>query len=85
LLSKTRKNQNAYRTKIVKMTSFVLIIVGGWLTFGSSEAIGWFHVSLAGEIMMLVGYAIWIAIKTYQGEDPRSALSKQLNKIVFVD
>lgn len=85
LLSKTRKNQNANRTRAIKMTSFVLIIVGGWLTFGSSDAIGWLHVALAGEIMMLLGYALWIGIKTYQGEDPRSALSKQLNKIVLVD
>lgn len=85
LLSKTRKNQNTNRTRIVKMTSFVLIIAGGWLTFSSSESIGWLHVALAGEIMMLVGYAIWIGVKTYQGEDPRSALSKQLSKIVLVD
>jgi len=85
LLSKTRKNQNANKTRAVKMVAFVLIVVGGWLTFGSSEAIGWLHVALAGELMMLIGYAVWIGIKTYQGEDPRSALSKQLSKIVLVD
>lgn len=85
LLSKTRKNQNTNKTRLVKMTSFVMIIVGGWLTFGSSQAIHWFNVALVGEVTMLVGYAIWIGIKTYQGEDPRSGLSKQLSRIVLVD
>lgn len=85
LLSKTRKNQNANKTRFIKMTSFVMIVVGGWLTFGSSHLVLWFSVALVGELMMLVGYALWIGIKTYQGEDPRSALSKQLGRIVFVD
>jgi hypothetical protein len=85
LLSKTRKNHNAAKTRAGKMLAFFSILIGGWLTFGSSSAIGWFNVALIGELFMLVGYAIWIGIKTYQGEDPRSALSRQLKHIVFVD
>jgi hypothetical protein len=34
---------------------------------------------------MVVGYLIWVSLKTYQGEDPRSALSKILKRIVLVD
>lgn len=85
LLSKTRKNQNAVKTRFVKMVAFLCIIIGGWLTFGSSDTIDWFNVALIGELLMLSGYAIWIGIKTYQGEDPRSALSRQLKNIIFID
>jgi hypothetical protein len=85
LLSKTRKNQDAYRTRIIKLIAFASIIVGGFFTFGSSSAIHWFNVALLGELWMLFGYGLWIALKTFQGEDPRSALSRQLKKIVLID
>lgn len=85
LLSKTRKNHKAKQTKLIKFSAFISIIVGGWLTLGSSHAVGWFNVALIGELLMLIGYALWIGIKTYQGEDPRSGLSKQLQRIVFID
>lgn len=85
LLSKTRKKQNAGRTRLMKFTAFMCIIIGGWLTLGSSQAVDWFQVALLGETTMLVGYALWIGIKTYQGEDPRSALSRQLKRIVLID
>jgi len=84
LLSKTRKNQNAYRARLIKVVSFFLIIVGGYLALGSIEPIRLFHVSLIGESLMLGGYAIWVAAKTYQGEDPRSRLSRLLSKVVFI-
>lgn len=85
LLSKTRKSQDAYRTRLIKLIAFVSIIIGGFFTFGSSSAIGWFDVALIGELWMLFGYGTWIALKTTQGEDPRSALSKQLKRIVLID
>ncbi|MFO0882271.1 MAG: hypothetical protein U0491_02370 [Candidatus Saccharimonadales bacterium] len=85
LLSKTRKKQDAYRTRIIKLVAFASIIIGGFFTFGSSSAIHWFNVALLGELWMLFGYSIWIALKTFQGEDPRSALSRQLKKIVLID
>jgi len=85
LLSKTRKRQNAGRTKLIKFVAFASIVIGGWLTLGSSQAVDWFQVALVGEGLMLLGYALWIAIKTYQGEDPRSALSRQLKRIVLID
>ena len=86
LLSKTRKGKvSADIIRLIKMTSFMLIIVGGWLTLGSTEWLSWFYVALPGEIMMLSGYLIWVALKTYQGEDRRSRLSRLLKKVILVD
>lgn len=84
LLSKTRRNQNMYRTRVVKLISFGLIIIGGSITLGSSDVVGYFRLALVGEILMLAGYGIWIILKTYQGEDPRSSLSRQLKKVVLL-
>lgn len=85
LLSKTKKGTNANSIRLIKMTSFLLIVVGGWLTLGSSEAFGWFYVSLPAELMMLGGYLIWIALKTYQGEENRSRISRLLHRVILVD
>lgn len=84
LLSKTRKNHNAYKTRLVKILAFFLIVFGGWIALGSIEPLGWYELSLIGESMMLGGYTIWIAIKTYQGEDQRSAISRLLKRIVLI-
>lgn len=85
LLSKTKRGVNANAIRLVKMTSFLLIVVGGWLTLGSTEWLRWFYVALPGEIMMMAGYMVWVALKTYQGEDPRSRLSKLLKKVILVN
>lgn len=85
LLSKTRRNQNAYRIKIVKSAAFLLIIIGTLITTASIRYFNLTDISLVGEIMIFAGYAIWIITKTKQGEDPRSYLSKQLRKIVLID
>jgi hypothetical protein len=85
LLSKTRKGQNAYQTRLIKMIAFMLIIAGGWITIASEQMIQWMHVSLLGETMMMAGYGIWIIIKTRQGEEPRSTLSRLLKRIVLID
>jgi uncharacterized membrane protein len=85
LMSKTRKKTNYRKTKLIKFLCVLLIISGGIITFGSADITGWFSMALVGELIMLVGYGIWVVLKTYQGEDPRSALSKQLKKIVLVD
>lgn len=85
LLSKTRKKQSAYQTRLFKLIAFGLILAGGWITLASSKLLGYMGSSLWGESMMLFGYSIWIVIKTYQGEEPRSALSRLLRKIVIID
>lgn len=85
LLSKTRRNQQQLKWRLLRLFAFVCIIVGGYITFGSSTSIGWYHLSLLGEVFMLIGYSTWIIVKTYQGEVNRSLLSKQLKKFVLVD
>lgn len=85
LLSKTRKGHNAYKTRFIKLVSFLLIVVGGWIALASIEPLGWYNISFIGESMMLGGYSIWIAIKTYQGEDPRSGLSRLLKRVVLIN
>ncbi|MBP9813112.1 hypothetical protein KBC51_01580 [Candidatus Saccharibacteria bacterium] len=85
LMSKTRRSHNAYRTRVIKLICVSLLIVGGLVTLGSSDAVGKFQLALIGELAMLLGYGTWVVLKTYQGEDPRSSLSKQLRKIVLVN
>lgn len=84
LMSKTRRGHNAYKTRLIKFISLALIIIGGLVTFGSADVIGWLELSLVGELAMLSGYGIWVFLKTYQGEDPRSGIAKQLKKIVLI-
>jgi multisubunit Na+/H+ antiporter MnhG subunit len=85
LLSKTPRGHNANTLRFVKMVSFIFIVVGGWLTLGSSHWLEWFNIALPAEFMLLGGYFIWIILKTYQGEDPRSSLSRLLKKVILVD
>jgi hypothetical protein len=85
LLSQTAHTRYAASWRLLRYISAGLIIVGGVITFGSAKIIDWFQVSLLGEYMILAGYALWICVKTYQGEGPRTKLSKLLKNIVVVD
>ena len=85
LLSKTPLNQNTPRIKLVKMACFLLIVVGGWLTMGSSHWLEWFQVALPSELMLMGGYLMWVILKTHQGEDPRSGLSRLLKRVILID
>lgn len=86
LLTRTsRKKRFSAYWRMSRFISFSLIIIGGWLTFGSAAVVGWYSLALLGETLMLFGYAIWVIDKTYHGEGSRSALSKMLKKIVLVD
>ena len=85
LLSKTPHKQKANQIKLIKMAAFLLIIVGGWLTLGSSNSLEWFSVALPAEIMLMSGYFLWIILKTYQGEGQRSGLSRLLKKVILID
>lgn len=85
LLSQTRRVRHMYVWRVLRYLAAALIIVGGFITFGSAKIINWFQVSLLGEYMILNGYTIWILVKTSQGEGPRTKLSRLLKSIVIVD
>lgn len=84
LLSRQTRQSREIHWRAIRFCSFFTIIVGGWLTFGSAQLIGWYNVSLLGECMMLLGYLLWVGVKTYQGEGNRSQLSKILKRIVLI-
>lgn len=85
LMSKTRHGNSAYKTRFIKLVCLVFIIIGGIIAFGSSDAVGWFRLALVGEVAMLFGYGVWVVLKTYQGEDPRSGLAKMLKRLILID
>jgi hypothetical protein len=85
LLTRVHRGHHASEWRMLRLTSTMLILAGGWLTFGSSQINGWFHVSLAGELMIWAGYGLWIGFKTYQGEGNRTQLSRMLRNLVLVD
>lgn len=84
LLTKTSTAVHMVRNRTYRAVAFISIIIGGYITYGSAETIGWYRLSLLGEVLILFGYTIWVFMKTRQGEGPRSRFSKLLNKIVVV-
>jgi hypothetical protein len=85
ILTRTSRDNNPSLWRTLRLLSFVLILGGGWLTFGSTNAVGWYEMALLGELMIWAGYGLWICFKTYQGEGPRSNLSRLLNRFVLID
>ena len=85
LLSKTSAGGQETFWRLWRILSLAAIISGGWLTFGSTDILGWYSVTLLGEILMLLGYFIWICIKTYRGEGRRTLLSRFLKDFVLID
>lgn len=85
LLTKLRRKKGVVLWRTLRAVSFLLIIIGGYITFGSNSKIRWFDLSLLGEATMFVGYGIWVVDKTYRGEGSRSTLGKILHKLVLVD
>lgn len=85
LLSKPTSRGRHIHWRAIRISSFLLIVFGGWITFGSAELIGWYSLALLGESLMLLGYLLWVSFKTYQGEGSRSQLSRMLKKIVLID
>ncbi len=84
LLTRSRWNQPV-GWRIIRLLSFLIIVIGGYLTFGSNSRVNWFELSLLGELMMFIGYGLWVVDKTYRGEGARSRLSMLLSKIVLID
>lgn len=85
LLSKSPRKGSRIHWRTIRFLSLLLISIGGWLTLGSAQLIGWYNVALLGETAMLLGYLLWVSVKTYQGEGNRSLLSRSLKKIVLID
>ncbi len=85
VLSKTRAGINNTYWRLWRFTSVLSIILGGWLTLGSIEVLGWYDVDLIGESLMIFGYFVWILVKTYHGEGGRTLLSKFLKDFVLVN
>jgi len=85
VLSKNTFNKRSKILGLWNVLSIISIILGGWLTFGSTEIINFYNVSLLGETLLLLGYFIWIFIKTYHGEGKRTLLSKLLKDIVIIN
>lgn len=85
LLTRTHPSSTALWWRMVRLSSVILILVGGYLTLVSTQSLGWLQASLPGEIMIITGYSLWIYLKTYQGEGKRSRISRLLKRIVLVD
>lgn len=85
LLTKVRKGRSAARWRLLRLLSFMAIIIGGYITFGSNSLVRWYNLALFGELLMFAGYATWVIDKTYRGEGQRSALSRILQKLVIID
>lgn len=85
LLSKPSHRNSHMHWRTVRIMSIILITLGGWLTLGSAQLVGIYKVALLGETLMLLGYLLWVGVKTYQGEGNRSLLSKSLKRIVLID
>ncbi len=85
LLTKTRKKKGVSLWRFLRLMSFLLIIVGGYITLGSAAIIDWFELAMLGEVLMFIGYGIWIIDKTYRGEGGRSKLSIMFKKLVLID
>jgi|GEM_PF-1258656 len=84
MLSKTWTGYKSVYWQMWRIVSILSIILGGWLTLGSSDLLGRYDVGLIGESLMLLGYFIWILIKTYKGEGQRTMLSRLLKDLVLV-
>lgn len=85
LLSRTGRRGQVARWRAARAFSFVAIISGAILTFGSADIIAWYDMALLGELLLLIGYGMWIVVRTYQGEGTRTLLSKFLKDFVLVD
>ena len=84
LLTRTRLSARIVWARTMRFAAFTMIVAGGFLTYGSSQAIHWFRVSFLGESILFAGYALWIYLKTVEGEGARSKLSTLIQKIVTI-
>ena len=79
------KGANNLFWRAVRLLSLALIAAGGLLAWASIPTIAIFNVSLVGELMVIVGYYLWIILKVYVGEGNRTILAKIIKTIVLID
>lgn len=85
LMTKTKKTKNQKKWQIIRLFSIVTILIGLVITLLSTNRMNnIFNIALIGESLVLIGYAIWIITKTYQGEGRKTGFSKLLNKLVII-
>lgn len=84
LLTKTTKSKHPVSSRALRLLAIVLILVGGYITLGSTEVLGWYSLALLGESLILLGYSIWVYMKTIKGEGPRTRLSVLASKIIEI-
>ncbi len=85
LLTKTRKSKNQRKWQIIRLVSILTILAGLVITLLSTRRMDFIlNIALIGELMILVGYGIWIITKTYQGEGRKTGVSKLLNKLIII-
>ena len=85
LLRKTRKSKKRRQWQLIRIASILFIVAGGAITALSTEKNNILQAALIGESLILVGFGMWVFVKTYQGEGPRSRLSKVMSKVVIVE
>jgi hypothetical protein len=85
LLTKTRKSKNQKKWQIIRLFSIFIILTGLLITLLSTSRMDFIlNIALIGELIILIGYGIWIITKTYQGEGRKTGVSKLLNKLVII-
>ncbi len=85
ILRKTRKGKHYRKWQVLRLISLGFIIIGLTITLLSAERFDFdMDISLVGESMLLVGFGMWVMIKTYQGEGARSNISKMINKVLII-
>ncbi len=85
LLRKSKKGRGFRKWQIIRLISLGLILIGLTITLLSADRFNFdMEISLVGESMLLVGFGVWVVVKTYQGDGARSNVSKLLNKILII-
>ncbi len=70
--------------QLIRLLSVSLIVSGGFLTAFSTRLYDVFSLTLVGETLLLLGYFIWIIVKTYQGEGSQSSISRAASKVISI-
>jgi peptidoglycan/LPS O-acetylase OafA/YrhL len=85
LLTKTKKSKNQKKWQITRLISISIILIGLIITLLSTNRMNnILNLALLGELLILIGYGLWIITKTYQGEGRKTGVSKLLNKLVII-
>lgn len=82
LFTRNRRSRNENVWKIIKMFSFLTIMIGGVMVTLSLYAVGIWNIILLGEAVMFVGYAAWVILKVALGEGQRSAIGRIVHRLL---